>query len=226
MSDTPKAPVKYSKVASQTDAGKEHEKALFHALGRFVVNYARAEEAIQFVLWHYAKTHESIARCVFSGVRVKDGMSFIKKIAEVTGATTKTQRDLKDIFDQLGVITSVRNEIMHHGIQSIADGNAFITNALLAYLPERLTIIPISPTDLDNMTADIRKIIVTLYVQHAGRPPLQSEENRRVIDEFVRAPWRYKPLVRHPLSPAGTEKSPRARKQTPKRTLRPPPSQA
>ena len=224
MSDASQAPVEYVKRASQTKAGKDREDEFLHALGRFVVNFSRAETALQAVLWHYAKTHETIARCLFSGVHIDVGMNYIRRIAEATNAPKEDREDLDRLFAQLRVINKVRNDILHHGIHSDAEGNAFLTNALLAHLPQNVTVMPISVEELNKMTTDVRQIVVTLIVRHAGRMPVQSDENRRALEEFVRAPWRYKPLVRRSLRCTTEEKYPRSRKRPPKPPRQPEPS--
>jgi hypothetical protein len=186
--------------------------------------FAHVEEAIQLTLWHYAKTHQTIARSVFSGVRVKDGMSFIKRIAEATGAPTEIQEELGNLFAQLHKITDTRNEVLHHGAQSVARGNAFVTNALLAHLPDKITLIPISPATVDEMTADLRKIIVTLHARHAGRPAPEGALERRMTENVVSSPWRYTHLVLRPESRTAAEKSPRTRRRDPKQPRQPPAS--
>src|SRR5207253_3080225 len=54
------------------------------------------------------------ARAVFSGVTIHDGISFIKRIAEVRNSSLSTELD--DVLSQLLIISDVRNLILHHSV--------------------------------------------------------------------------------------------------------------
>jgi hypothetical protein len=209
-------PFNYGIPASETPAGKAREAAYYSALGRFVAMFAIVEAAIQYTLWHYAKTSEAVAKSIFSGVKVKTGISFIKRLAEATGVSEGGRKELEDAFTQLNTITDARNEILHHGAQSVASGAAFVTNEFLAHLPDRVTLFPISPDSLDDMTADLSKIILLLHWKHAGRPSPLSKQNERMFEAVLSAPWRYTHLVLRPIPQAVVGKPPSARKPSPK----------
>jgi hypothetical protein len=200
----------------------ENYQAYFLSLGRFVPTFAKAETAIQYLLWYHAKTPENIAKSIFSGVRIKEGIGFVKRIGEATGAPPETKQELEILLKQLGNITDVRNHILHLGAQSIEDGNAFVTNEFLAHMPDRVFSFPISPGVLDNMTADLRKIILTLHWRHMGKPKLLSHAHNQVFQSIASAPWQY--THRSPLQAVRkvAEKSQHPRKRIPKQA--PPPS--
>jgi hypothetical protein len=144
------------------------------ALGHFVERFAMAEMVVTLVLWRYAKTTKQISRAVFSGVNLDAAMSTIKRIAEATNAPDKTQNDLEWLFNQLSAIRKARNDILHYGAINVAEGHASVTNALKALNIGRIEYFPISPTILQQMTDDLRKIVIRLHITHLDRIEIHS----------------------------------------------------
>lgn len=193
----------YHIPASETEQGKKRLDEYYSALGRFIDMFAQVEIAVNFTLWHYSKTSTDIAKIIFSGDRVDSSSQYIKQIAEATGARRELRDDLKHIFDQLGVISGNRNHIVHYGAQSIADGEGMVSNAFKAKGDPKE--FPISPTALNEMTADLRKISFHLRYVHYSGINLHMNCHAGGLDnlnEILRAPWRYKyPLQSQKKSP-------------------------
>ena len=158
--------------------------AYYEALGRFVHVFAKVEMAMAFTLWRYAKTQRKIARAIFSGVRVESAMSLIKRLTEVADISANDRQELEYVFTQLGIINRARNDLIHYG----AEGSN-VTNRLKALTDEPIRSFPISPTILDDMSADLNKIIFHLHRNHMGRHTLLP--NRTL--ETLRAAWQYIP---------------------------------
>ncbi len=173
------------------------EQALYYeTLGRFIEAFSAVETAMALTLWKYARTSKSVSRAVFSGVRAKEAGDYIKRILEARGATKAQVARFKHLTDQLGELTSARNDIVHFGAQSISNGRAFVTNALKSHLKERTTNFQISPRILTQMTNDLVKITLHLEYEHldrqqTGRNALASA----LLAHTLQAPWQYK-LVR------------------------------
>jgi len=184
--------LRYEVPAAATPEGQERLRAYYEALGRFAAMYAQVEAAVQRALWFYAKTPETIARCIFSGTRVNTGGNFIRRICEAAGADDATKGELKEAFAQLAAITTIRDHVFHYGAESVAEGSGVVTNALVAHTPSKIQTFPISPGILDNMTADLLKIATLLLSRHAGRPPLRGALNQAAVDATLREPWKYK----------------------------------
>jgi hypothetical protein len=55
----------------------------FQALGEFVHCFTTAEHAVSSCLLHHAKVNTDVYRAVFSGVRMKEGISFLRRLSEV-----------------------------------------------------------------------------------------------------------------------------------------------
>jgi hypothetical protein len=188
-----------SRPASETPEGRKHERAYWVALGRFVAMFSKVETAITLTLWHYAKTPQNIARVVFPGVRIDQGSTLIKALAKATDAEEAAQTELEYVLQQLGIINGVRNDTLHYGAMSVAEGRALVTNALKAKTPDAITAFPISPESLADMTADLRKVIVHLHAHHMGRPHPRGAAAFAILQ----APWRYK----HPVQKKSKSKT-------------------
>lgn len=159
---------------------------------------------------------------VFAGTRIDQGSKYIKQLAEATGAPPDKRADLEDILQQTGIITGVRNDILHYGATSVAEGRAVVSNALKA--KGEPTEFPVSPTVLDNMTADLRKIATHLNYKHLGRPMPRGALGQGLIWRAFESPWQYK----HPSPPKTPPKKDEARpapKRDPKQPPPPPSSQ-
>lgn len=206
----------YTVPAAETKEGKERLRAYYEALGRFVDMFARVETAITLTLWAYAKTKPEIAKVIFAGAKIEIGSTYIKQLSEASGAPQEARDDLLDVLQQVGIINGVRNNVLHYGAVSVAEGNAIVSNALKA--KGEPTEFPISPAALDSMTVDLRKITFHLNYRHLGRPTPRSAYGQALLDSVFRAPWRYK----HPAPPkartkAAAHRKPRKRGPKPSR---------
>lgn len=211
---------RYKVLPQETEEGKKREEAYFTALGRFVDRFARAELYTRFALWHYAKTKPDIARAVFSGVHVDTAITHIRRVLDAQRIPESARHGIGDILAQLKMISGVRNDLLHTGAESIAEGEGFVTNILIAH--NELKTFPISPLILDAMSADLRKITMHLICYHLGRRPF-APATKKTLDEVLLAPWRYKhepQLLDLGKRPASDPPKP-ARKPRPERS-RPP----
>jgi hypothetical protein len=153
----------------------------YEALGRFVDMFANVESAMAFTLWHYAKTPRHIARAVFSGVRIDAAIDLINRLIAVTDVSADLQKDLNYVFPQLKIINKARNDIYHYG----ASG----TTRLKALTEDRVRTFPVSSSILNDMSADLNKIILHLYTGHMGLHPLLPTARLAILQD----PWRHKP---------------------------------
>ena len=208
----------YTVPASDTEEGKKRLSAYYEALGRFVDMFSRVETTVTLTLWHYAKTSPEIARVIFAGARMDLSSTFIKQLAETTGAPTDLQTDLAEVLQQASIINKVRNDILHYGANFVAEGAATVSNFIRA--KGEPSSFPISPDLLADMTKDLSKIWSHLEYLHLM--PSKSfidetcKEDIAVISEALsQIPWRYK----HPAQPKERPKKAegqRPRKHDPK----------
>ena len=162
----------------------------YEALGRFVDAFSEVEIAAARALWKYADVNQSTAKIVFSGTRADQGNRYIKEILEITKASVELREDFEDIAQQFGVISRVRNDVLHYGASGIAEGKGLVSNESRAKSTPRT--FAISPGDLKKMTADLRKILFRLNYVHIGRPLPRSRSIREELNQVLRAPWQYK----------------------------------
>ena len=212
----------YHIPASDTEEGKQRLDEYFIALGRFFDMFAQVETAVTYTLWHYSGTPPSISKIIFSGDKVDNSSQYIKQIADATNVSKTFRDDLKYIFDQLGIINGNRNHIVHCGAQSIAEGKGIVSNAFKAKGDPKE--FPISPTALDDMTSDLRKISFHLRYRHYSGAYLQphiNPEGFETLNDILNAPWRYKsPPQMQSHSQGASQKQVRKRDQS--RPPRPP----
>lgn len=82
-------------------------------------------------LWYYAKAHPDIAKIVFASIKIEVATTYIEQLAAATDASTRKQKDLEHIFQQLGQINGVRNYIVHYGTIWVAEGRGLKINLIL-----------------------------------------------------------------------------------------------
>jgi hypothetical protein len=182
--------IEYAKPAAETEEGRQRLSVYYLALGRFAHRFALAELGVHFVLRHYAGMKDGVARALLSGVRVRDTKSKLSRLHAVGVVPDDKWSELTFLFDQLSIINTARDEIFHYGAVNIAEDDGLVTNAVVALVEDRITAFKISVESLDNMTADLRKILVHFRLSHMGKPQLKGLHP--TLNEILRAPWRYK----------------------------------
>jgi hypothetical protein len=147
---------------------------------------------------------------VFSGVRIKEAISHVKRIYE---AKDEPGFDLiKPAMDQLTDITNARNDILHYGAKFIDGEPKFVTNKRIAHKADRARQFPVSAEILGRMTADLAGIVtqIDFYLSYGAMPQIMFQgEFRQAFSE----PWQYKHA---PLTGSQDEAlAPQARKSPP-----------
>jgi hypothetical protein len=212
----------YIVPAAETEEGKKRLNDYYQALGRFVDMFARVETAVTLTLWHYAKTEPKLGKIIFTGSKIETYSTYIKQLSEATDTPKETRDDLTYVLQQLGIINGVRNFVLHYGAESVADGNAIVSNALKA--KGEPTSFPISPTRLDQMTADLRKIISHLNYRHLKRKSTGNDHWDDVRNVHYET-WQYKHPV-PPKAPSAARAHPGSQTPGPKPPRPPRPSRA
>jgi hypothetical protein len=148
---------------SSEPGGKERYQRLNDydlALGRFVDAFSRTENFMHHVLRWYTQTPSPIAKAIFSGTRVEVTRGFLRRLRDVGEINDEDWDSLEHILNQLKIINDKRNDILHYGARDIADGEAYVTNAIMALTQDRVSSFPISPRILRDMTADLRSVMI------------------------------------------------------------------
>lgn len=169
-----------------------HDPVYFEALGRFCHEYATLEAVIFNTLRFYAKIPNPMARAVFSGVRVRTAMDFIRRICQIYDPGEENKNDLKNIFPQLAAITTLRDDILHQGSVLTDDKGRITSNVVRNLTPEKLVERSASTEIVNAATADLRKISLHL-VFHQTHPRASLAERESVEGcEILSDQWQYK----------------------------------
>jgi hypothetical protein len=132
----------------------------FLALGLFTQAFTDMETLVALLLRIQTGVSQETARAVFSGVRIDQAKGFITRTREAYGVGEHP--DLKRAFDQIGVITGVRNDIVHFGSRYDGEGGFSVSNVLIAVSPARERSYPVSDAILYELIADPNTIRQTL----------------------------------------------------------------
>lgn len=162
------------------------------ALGRFVHRYATLEQEIHHTLKMFSETSDEVAQAVFSGTRAKGAWEFIDRIREAKGRTKND--DYKRSSDHFGLITSVRDALMHQG--ALLHGEGFRTSNEHRTIHRSRRIIPVSPDDLAAMTADLDVIFATIFEMQCEADGTDITKYKTDLPALGRSAWRYKSRAR------------------------------
>lgn len=118
----------------------------------------------------------------------------MNKIFDVADQTERKQR-LKRYFDQIGLITSMRDKLIHSGVQFDENTHEFVWNNIkAAHIEEKYTQFNVSADMLDDLTTDISQIIFGLSYEF-GKDSM-PDEAAEWLRQKMRPTWRYKPPQR------------------------------
>lgn len=181
------------------------------ALGRFMSKFSETEATMQEVLWRFAGVQSPTAQAIFSGVRIDAATNHITRIANAQNWSKTRKAEWKKITDQLSHIKKLRNDIAHYGATWQGKDSWLVTNKLFAHTPENVTTVMVSPSKLDDASADLDKMEHHLIDFAWGEylPP----ESREAFSEALKRAWRYKPPPQAGRAQKPQSKSRRRRRQ-------------
>lgn len=159
----------------------------FTAVGRLIVNYADAENAINMAARRLSGLDDPAARILFAGMRFGELSERLRGLIRIRKIPTGRRKDLTESLDQLGTITTERNRIVHRSTQYL--NNALVvTNALIAKAPDSHETHVFTLEQLENMALDC-----SVAYWRIIRSTVLPKDDPPEIVEFLRQPWRYKP---------------------------------
>jgi hypothetical protein len=181
-----------------------------------------AEWFLFIFLARHAEISDLTARAIFSGARVQDSISFIKRLCGIKKLSPKKDRELGDVLGQLARINDFRNHILHyHASAEFIGGQLIISNDMRAITGSRLKSMAASPDILRHVILDLLKIL--LHLHKLIGYPRNSAGPATVRASVLKSAWLYKP---QPLSSPPTRGSKSRTRTRKRRSLRPesPPS--
>jgi hypothetical protein len=160
------------------------------ALGRFVSEFTEIECTMQVALWRLSKVNSPVAQAVFSGVRAEESSSKITRIAEAENWSKERQAQWKVISNRLGILRTLRNDILHYGATWRTDGSLLISNEGYAHAPRKIVKTPITITHLAHATSDLQKL--GLHIFHFIFADEMTPKAFADGDPVLRRAWHYK----------------------------------
>jgi hypothetical protein len=199
-------------------ARMKHGPAYYDALGHFVSDFSRIETTLQQALWMAAGVEPTVARAIFSGLKVEGCLQFMKRIADAKKWKPDQKRRLEEITQRLGPLNKLRNDILHYGVTlDVGTPDSWLfSNRNFAHIPEKIREFSITPRLLTDASADLSKLFyLTVLLSLYDRPsPKFGRSIEKKLAEHLDRAWRYKPP--QPTARAGTnrrvrQKGPRQR---------------
>jgi hypothetical protein len=196
MADT--TTTELDEAARRAQAASNYDKAtipFYISLGRFLHQYSLLETAMLTVLIGVSGVTLSVGKSIYSGTRIGTAKSYINRILDATDRAALKEQ-LRPYFDQIGLINSMRDEVLHYGATYDFSKNALIvSNERVAHTPDKLRRIEVNPQLLDDLRHDtLRAYCGVLLCWVGGSSPPDA---RKYFESVVASPWRYKqpPLV-------------------------------
>jgi hypothetical protein len=174
----------------------DETRAYWQALGHFIHRFSQLEQQIHFMMRLYAGTTREVAQALFSGTRARLALEQVDRLREVKGLPKHPL--LERAKAQFGIITTMRDDIVHHG--SIPHPQGFeISNAAQQIPRKQRTVTVVTPI-LKAMTADLETIsdaffVMQLEAERLSLPPgVTTGRSEHFPDPNVGAqtPWQYK----------------------------------
>ena len=120
-----------------TETAAQVRRDYYLALGRFVSQFAHTEGLMQLTLRHFAGLGDDIGSALLSGVRADQARDLINRVLDARRRPA-TKMELKRHFDHFGLITKIRNDILHYGVEFETTEILLISNDRDAHIPEKL----------------------------------------------------------------------------------------
>ena len=128
------------------------------------------------------------AQALFSGTRIREAMSLIKRLADTNADPLDPW--LAKAFGHIGEITTARDRILHHGLE-IGQDIAVVTDAH-RNLPGKSFRMEFSVVDLDNLESDVLTALSCLNMFRYGYWPKQPSEQVEQNRILAIREWKYK----------------------------------
>ena len=166
------------------------------SLGRFLHQYSVLEHMMLIVLMNISGVSQEVGKSLYSGTRIGIAKDFINRILDATNRQTLKEK-LKPYFDQIGLLTSMRDDILHYGAVYDFDRNILlVSNERVAHIADRLRTYEVGPKMLDDMAHDANRAVSGLMVE-----VLPAANTPEFFLSSIASPWRYKPPPPVPLLP-------------------------
>lgn len=173
---------------------RNYTDGYYRALGEFVAEFTEIEAAMQAALWHLTKVSNATARAVFSGLRADDACNKITRIGDVENWNEAKRADWQMISSHLGILRTLRNDILHYGAEWQAENEWIVTNRDYVHREDKVKNTPITVELLAHATSDLRKLSMHLFFFLFGEAiPEEGRLRRTRWLEVLQRAWLYTP---------------------------------
>jgi hypothetical protein len=188
----------------------------YTSLGRFIAEFSQVEALLQVTLWILVGVRPPVAGAVFSGVRAEEAANKIKRIGDAQKWSETRMAEWKVISDRLGILRTLRNDILHYGAEWLSEDTWLVTNRRVAHT-EKVTETIVTVASLNEATKDLVKLEMHVFDFLFGDQ--MCAESRETMSEAILKPaWLYKSS-----QPAGRRD--KSRNTTPAPPIPPPASE-
>lgn len=169
------------------------EPRYYGKFGHFVNQFANVEAIVHFFCWRTIGIPDDQGRVITGGMRLHDVIEITKRLARAKKLPAETQQNITRLFSQLSLISSLRDRLIHRGV-NISGDDIVSSNERTARFKEDIEILRLSVRDIEAASLDLAYI----FIQFLGlaRPRLMG---RKLSSELAQEPWLYKP--RQPETP-------------------------
>lgn len=143
---------------------------------------------MQALLWRESGLSINSAKLIFSGYKIDQSISAIKKIYE--SKNKKIDDALERVFQQTGIINGERNFIVHYGAKITPEG-LMVTNKTVSFKGRKIRSFPVSPEILEQMKTDLKNIHMILLL-YKDRKNNKGEYFKQAVDYFSKNAFLYK----------------------------------
>lgn len=165
------------------------ERLYWETLGRFVDQFSVVENLIRGYLWYLMDIGQTTGAAVLSGVRMSEGISLINRLLEAKNDDL-SKSALAKYFNQLGVINSLRNDLLHYGGWVDELHYISVSNRQVAHTQDRIRAFRISMRELRYAIGDLETIYWALAVHLANG--IEPREWHSLNHDSLDEPLRYK----------------------------------
>jgi hypothetical protein len=160
----------------------------FAAYGRFIANYAAAEQAVHFLARRLSRLTDAKARIIFSGMRLSDLAERVRGLLRVTNSTSKKYNEIDACLTQLDLISDERNKLIHRWV-IYSNRKIWVSNVATAKIRASFEVVSFDIDDFKHMNDDCLAISFRL-TRYIGQYALSRPSRKSLA--WARSPWRYK----------------------------------
>ena len=168
---------------------EEPYRQYWRNLGRLLHYFAQAEGDLIALLRTASGVTNEIGGALFHGTRVESAKDLINNVLEST-----RRSDVKDQLSvplaQLATIATVRNNLVHWGVNHDGSDKLLVSNA--HKYPNKIKEYRISAKDFDNIYFDIERINIWIILLDSYLDDGDPSELDR-WGNYLRRPWLYMP---------------------------------